>query len=114
MGTTVQLDDDLSERLQRLTPGQGLDSLVNQAVAEKVAALESRRVAREQITREMREGYIATAAERDELAKDWEVVDLEGWPEYRPKPQSIGIGASGYADTARRTSEERPAPRSWR
>lgn len=114
MGTTVQLNDDLSERLQRLTPGQGLDSLVNQAVAEKVAALESRRVAHEQVKREMQEGYIATAAERDELARDWEVVDLEGWPDYRPKPRSLGVGASGYTDTSRRTGEERPVSRSWR
>ncbi len=114
MGTTVQLNDDLSERLQRLTPGQSLDGLVNQAVAEKVAELESRRAAREQIKREMREGYIATAAEQDELGREWEVVDLEGWPDYRPKPRSIGIGASDHTDTARMASEERPLPLSWR
>ena len=33
---------------------------------------------------------------------------------YRPLPRSLGIGASGYADTARRTADERPEPRSWR
>jgi hypothetical protein len=33
---------------------------------------------------------------------------------YRPRPRSLGIGASGHADTARRTAEERPVPRSWR
>ena len=33
---------------------------------------------------------------------------------HRPKPRSLGIGDSGQSDTARRTSEERPAPRSWR
>jgi metal-responsive CopG/Arc/MetJ family transcriptional regulator len=32
----------------------------------------------------------------------------------RPKPRSLGIGSSGFADTARRTAEERPEPRSWR
>lgn len=32
----------------------------------------------------------------------------------RPLPRSIGIGASGTTDNARRTAEERPAPRSWR
>jgi metal-responsive CopG/Arc/MetJ family transcriptional regulator len=33
---------------------------------------------------------------------------------HRPRPRSIGIGASGQTDTARRTADERPAPRSWR
>lgn len=29
----------------------------------------------------MREGYLATAGERDELCEDWVPVDLEDWPE---------------------------------
>ena len=33
---------------------------------------------------------------------------------HRPRPRSLGVGASGVADTARRTGEERPVPRSWR
>lgn len=33
---------------------------------------------------------------------------------YRPRPRSLGIGASGKTDTARRTAEERAEPRSWR
>ena len=33
---------------------------------------------------------------------------------YRPRPRSLGIGSSGYRDTARRIAEERPEPRSWR
>ncbi len=32
----------------------------------------------------------------------------------RPRPRSLGIGASGRLDTARRVGEERPEPRSWR
>jgi metal-responsive CopG/Arc/MetJ family transcriptional regulator len=32
----------------------------------------------------------------------------------RPRPRSLGVGASHYSDTARRTAEERPEPRSWR
>jgi len=31
-----------------------------------------------------------------------------------PKPRSLGIGASGTSDTARRSAEERPEPRTWR
>ena len=33
---------------------------------------------------------------------------------HRPRPRSLGIGASGHTDTARRTAEERPEPRPWR
>ncbi len=32
----------------------------------------------------------------------------------RPRPRSLGIGASGRRDTARRAGEERPEPRPWR
>lgn len=31
-----------------------------------------------------------------------------------PKPHSLGVGASGTTDTARRTGDERPEPRPWR
>lgn len=31
---------------------------------------------------------------------------------FRPWPRSLGIGASGHVDTARRASEERPVVRS--
>ena len=32
----------------------------------------------------------------------------------RPRPRSLGLGASRYTDTAERTGDERPRPRSWR
>ena len=33
---------------------------------------------------------------------------------YRPRPRSLGIGASGRGDTSRRSGEERAEPRPWR
>ena len=33
---------------------------------------------------------------------------------HRPRPRSLGLGASGVADTAARSGDERPEPRSWR
>lgn len=33
---------------------------------------------------------------------------------YRPRPRSLGIGASGHSDTARLAGEQRAEPRSWR
>lgn len=38
----------------------------------------------------------------------------EALKRYRPRPRSLGIGASGHTDTARRAGEERPEPRPWR
>lgn len=32
----------------------------------------------------------------------------------RPRPRSLGIGASGQSDIARQSADERPEPRSWR
>ena len=32
----------------------------------------------------------------------------------RPKPKSLGAGASGFSDTARRAGEEWPEPPPWR
>jgi hypothetical protein len=74
--TTLYLDDDLNERLRRLVPPRGLNRFINDAVAEKIRALEEQR-----IVAEMREGYVATRADRDELASSWESVELEGWPD---------------------------------
>jgi hypothetical protein len=34
--------------------------------------------------------------------------------EARPRPRSLGIGASGRPDMGRRSADERPEPRSWR
>ena len=34
--------------------------------------------------------------------------------QHAPKPRSLGAGASGTTDTARKTADERPEPRSWR
>jgi len=42
-----------------------------------------------------------------------EVVD-EKPATSRPRPRSLGVGASAHSDTARRAGGERPEPRSWR
>jgi len=34
--------------------------------------------------------------------------------EHAPKPRSLGVGASGIPDTARRSGDQRPEPRAWR
>ncbi len=42
-----------------------------------------------------------------------EAID-EKLAQARPRPRSLGIGSSGSRDTARRSADERPEPRSWR
>ena len=73
--TTVYLEEDLLDRLRQLLPPRGLNRFVNQAVAEKIAALE-----RAQIEAAMAEGYLATRADRAALAREWDAVDHEDWP----------------------------------
>ena len=33
---------------------------------------------------------------------------------HAPRPRSLGVGASGTTDTARKAGEHRPEPRAWR
>jgi predicted DNA-binding ribbon-helix-helix protein len=33
---------------------------------------------------------------------------------HRPRPRSLGVGASGHTDTARLSGDQRPEPRQWR
>ena len=73
--TTVHLDDALLARARRFVPPRGLNRFINEALAEKLDALE-----REQVEGAMREGYLATRDDRSELDADWQVVDIESWP----------------------------------
>ena len=73
--TTIYLEDELDQRLRRLVPPRGLNRFINQAVDEKLAAIE-RRAIREA----MREGYLASAEEQSEIDRDWEIVTREDWP----------------------------------
>ena len=74
--TTIQLDDGLAAKLRALVPSRGLNRFINQAVAEKVAGLEQQRIADA-----MKEGYLATRSDREDLNRDWDVVDTEAWPD---------------------------------
>jgi hypothetical protein len=73
--TTVQIDEALMARVRQLVPSRGFNQFVNEALAARADAFE-----REQIERDMIEGYIATRDDREKLNRDWEIVDGEGWP----------------------------------
>ena len=76
MRTTVYLDEKLNDRLRRFVPRRGLNRFINQALAEKLEALEL-----QEIEADMKEGYLAVDRDRAELSRDWETVDIEHWPE---------------------------------
>jgi metal-responsive CopG/Arc/MetJ family transcriptional regulator len=76
---------DAVERTTLSIPGPLLERL-------RLAAAE-RRISMAELVREALEEKLAT---------------------HRPRPRCLGIGASGYRDTARQASDERPEPRAWR
>jgi hypothetical protein len=73
--TIVYLDEALVVRMRQLLPAHELSQLVNDLLAERVAELEQA-----ELEAQMREGYIATRRDRQELNVDWQVVDGERWP----------------------------------
>lgn len=74
--TTIHLDEEVYSILKTRTPPRKMSRFINQAIVEKLRALE-----REEFAAAMREGYIATCRERAALNEDWQVVDAAGWPE---------------------------------
>lgn len=52
------------------------NAFISEAIAEKLGTIESRALAES-----MKEGYIATRAEREELQRDWDILTGEGWPD---------------------------------
>lgn len=73
--TTIQLDDALAARVRSLVPPRRLNRFINEALSEKVEALE-----RERIEAAMKEGYLSVRQNRAELNMEWAVLDTEGWP----------------------------------
>jgi Arc/MetJ family transcription regulator len=74
--TTVHLDEQLVARVRRFVAPRRFNRFVNDTLAEKLAALE-----RDELERELREGYLATRVERAELNADWGAIETEGWPD---------------------------------
>jgi Arc/MetJ family transcription regulator len=74
--TTIYLDDTLRAHLERVVPARGKNRFINEAVREKLAAVE-----RHELEQALREGYLATQTDRASLNDDWQAVDLLAWPE---------------------------------
>lgn len=74
--TTVYLDEAVLQRVRRYVPARGLSQLINDLLAERASEFE-----RAELEARMRDGYIATRQERQDVQADWHVVDTEAWPE---------------------------------
>jgi len=74
--TTVHLDEDVIARVRRRVPQRGLSRFVNEAITEKIEALERR-----EIEAAMIEGYQASQEDQRDVDEDWRALEVEGWPE---------------------------------
>lgn len=57
---------------------------------------------------------LVTAERRISMAELVREALEEKLATHRPAPRSLGVGASGHSDTARRAADDRPEPRPWR
>ncbi len=62
----------------------------------------------------LRQLRIVAAEKRQSMASVIREAVEEKVAGHRPRPRSLGAGASEYADTARRSGDERAEPRAWR
>ncbi len=73
--TTIYVDEALLSRVRRHVPVRGLSPLINALLKQHIDQLEQA-----ELEARMREGYEATRSERQELNRDWQALDGEGWP----------------------------------
>ncbi len=74
--TTIFVNEELLQRVQRFVPLDDLSQLVSELLDERVRQLEQA-----EVEAAMREGYLVTRSERRVLQLDWQVLDGEGRPE---------------------------------
>ena len=73
--TTIYVDEALLSRVRHYVPARGLSPLINHLLKQHIDQLEQA-----ELEARMREGYEATRSERQELNRDWQALDGEGWP----------------------------------
>ena len=73
--TTIYIDEALLSRVRQYVPARGFSQLVNELLTEHIDQLEWA-----ELEARMREGYLATRVERQELNCAWQALEDEGWP----------------------------------
>lgn len=71
--TTISISDSIADGIRRRAPGMALSEFARLAMAERLERLE-----REELAKEMREGYAASSIKGTDT-DGWEALDLEGW-----------------------------------
>lgn len=74
--TTVHLDAEVVARLRRRVPRRSLSRFINEAVSERIQALE-----RQEIEDAMIEGYRASGEDQREVDEDWAALEVARWPD---------------------------------
>lgn len=74
--TTIQLDDEIVDRLRRFVPNRGMNQFIAEAVTARLSALE-----RSELELTMKEGYSGIRQARRVLNTDWAAAEVESWPE---------------------------------
>lgn len=84
MSTSVDLADELADRIRRQFPNRALDQFVNDAVAECLARIEQRETDAPandaEFEASLAAAYAASRAEQVEIDQDWEPVSIDDWP----------------------------------
>jgi metal-responsive CopG/Arc/MetJ family transcriptional regulator len=73
----IVLPDDLVREIDQVAGRRKRSQFIADAVKRRIIDLE-----KDRLQREMAEGYRAARLEEDELMKEFEAADLEGWDDY--------------------------------
>jgi len=73
----ITLPKDIVKHLDKFTGKKGKSSFIAECIRKRIEQIE-----KEKLQNLLTEGYKNTKSESVELAKEFEIVDLEGWDEY--------------------------------
>jgi metal-responsive CopG/Arc/MetJ family transcriptional regulator len=73
----VTLPRELIESVNQIAGPRSRSRLISESIREYI-----RQIAKEELEKQLKEGYQAAAKESIALAEEFAAVDLEGWDEY--------------------------------
>ena len=73
----VTLPRELLEAMNNIAGSRSRSRLISESIQEYV-----RKIKKDELEKQLEEGYKAAAKESIALAEEFEAVDLEGWDEY--------------------------------
>jgi len=73
----ITIPDELAEQIDKLTLPRRRSQFIAEASKQRIERMQN-----ERLQKSLEEGYKARKAESHPMAKEFEVVNLEGWDEY--------------------------------